>query len=69
MIRAKLMSIEEDLFKIGKSCLSLLIALRKMEDIWVLNVSLESRITPRYFVSLVQAIFSLKIFTGHLKPR
>jgi hypothetical protein len=41
MIRAKLMPIEEDLFRIGKSCLSLLFALRRMEDMWVLNVSLK----------------------------
>jgi hypothetical protein len=69
MIRARLMSIEEDLLRIGKSCLSLLYALRRMEDMWVLNVSLESKVTPRYLDSLVQAIFSLTIFTGHLGPR
>jgi hypothetical protein len=60
----KLISFVEDLFKAGNSCLSLQLALRRMQDMWVLSVSFESSVTPSYFVSLVQSMFSLKIFTG-----
>jgi hypothetical protein len=40
-----------------------------MQDMWALNVSLESSVTPRYFVSFVHAMFSLKIFTGRVQSR
>jgi hypothetical protein len=56
----------EDLFRIGNSYLSLQLALRRMQDTWDLNVSLESSVTPRYFVSLDQAMFPLRIFTGRV---
>jgi hypothetical protein len=46
MIRARLMSIEEDLLRIGKSCLSLLFALRRMEDMWLLVAVLTVQFVP-----------------------
>jgi hypothetical protein len=68
IINAILMAMVEDLFRIGNSCLSLYLALRRMQDKWVLYVSFESRVTPRYFDSVVQAMVSLKIFTGRAPP-
>jgi hypothetical protein len=53
-----------DLFETGNSCLTVYLALRRMQDMLVLYVNLELNGTPRYFVSLVQAIFSLKILMG-----
>jgi hypothetical protein len=54
IINAKLISLVEDLFRIGSSCLSLQLALRRMQDLWALYVSFESSVTPRSLVSVVQ---------------
>jgi hypothetical protein len=58
------MSIVENLFIVGSSCLSLKLASRRMQAMWVLHVCFKSRIIPRHIVSLVQVVFSLKIVTG-----
>jgi hypothetical protein len=51
---------EEDLFRIGQSCLSLWLAL--LTDLFICDlwVSFRSRITPRYLTSFDQAIFVRK---------
>jgi hypothetical protein len=59
-ISAKFASLLGDLFSRGNSCLSIQLALRRMNDACALCVNFGSVMTPRYFVSLVQAAFSLK---------
>jgi hypothetical protein len=58
-----------DLFRIGNSCLNLLLAFRRMYDIWVLYLSLESSVTPSlpdsYGVSLT--LYMKMIFVRHRK--
>jgi hypothetical protein len=61
IINAQLISVVVDLFHTLESCLGLLFALRRTQDTNALYVSFESRIIPRYFVSLISSVFAFKI--------
>jgi hypothetical protein len=55
----KSVPVAEDFFSIGnKQLLRSGISCGRMQDMWVLYVSFGSTVAPRYFVSLVQAVFS-----------
>jgi hypothetical protein len=52
-----------DLFNMGYNCVSLKSALSRRQDICEFCVNFESSTTPKRFVSLVHAVFSLKFFS------